>query len=36
MLNVRHGGWDDRRAAAALKQLAKFYEGKIDLVFLRG
>jgi 2-methylcitrate dehydratase PrpD len=36
MLNVRHGGWNDKRAAAALKQLAKFYEGKIDLTFLRG
>jgi 2-methylcitrate dehydratase PrpD len=36
ILNVRHGGWDDRRAVAALKQLAKFYEGKIDLAFLRG
>src|SRR4249920_2897250 len=23
ILNVRHGGWDDRRAVAALKQLAK-------------
>jgi 2-methylcitrate dehydratase PrpD len=36
ILNVRHGGWDDRRAVAALKQLAKFYERKIDLAFLRG
>ena len=36
VLNVRHGGWDDKRAAAALKLLAKLYEGKIDLAFLRG
>jgi 2-methylcitrate dehydratase PrpD len=35
-LNVRHGGWDDKRAASALKQLGKLYEGKIDLAFLRG
>jgi len=34
--NVRHGGWDDKRTAAALKQLTKFYEGKVDLAFLRG
>jgi 2-methylcitrate dehydratase PrpD len=36
MLNVRHGGWDDKRASATFSQLAKFYEGKIDLTFLRG
>jgi 2-methylcitrate dehydratase PrpD len=36
MLNVRHGGWDEKRASAAFSQLAKFYEGKIDLTFLRG
>jgi 2-methylcitrate dehydratase PrpD len=35
-LNVRHGGWDDKRTSSALKQLAKLYEGKIDLAFLRG
>ncbi len=35
-LNARHGGWDDKRAAAALVRLAKLYEGKIDLAFLRG
>ena len=35
-LNVRHGGWDDKRASGALKQLAKLYEGKVDLAFLRG
>jgi len=36
MLNARHGGWDDRRATAALKLLSKFYDGKIDLAPLRG
>src|SRR6187401_1554170 len=35
-LNVRHGGWDDKRASGALKQLAKLYEGKVDLAFLKG
>src|SRR5476649_134747 len=36
LANVRHGGWDDKRAASALKLLAKLYGGKIDLVPLRG
>jgi len=36
MLNVRHGGWDDKRVTATLRQLAKLYEGKIDLTYLRG
>ncbi len=36
MLNVRHGGWDQKRAVAAIARLAKLYEGKIDLAFLRG
>ncbi|HXZ45383.1 MAG TPA: MmgE/PrpD family protein [Pseudolabrys sp.] len=35
-LNIRHGGWDENRGTAALKQLAKLYDGKIDLAFLRG
>ena len=35
-LNARHGGWDDKRSAAALKMLAKLYDGKIDLKELRG
>ena len=35
-LNVRHGGWDDKRASDALKQLTKLYEGKVDLASLRG
>src|SRR5262245_20721988 len=34
--NARHGGWDDRRARSVLALLAKFYDGKIDLTFLRG
>ena len=36
VLNARHGGWDDKRSAAALKLLAGLYEGKIDLTPLRG
>jgi 2-methylcitrate dehydratase PrpD len=36
ILNVRHGGWDGKRADSALARLTKFYEGKIDLAFLRG
>ncbi len=35
-LNVRHGGWDEKRASGTLKQLAKLFEGKVDLAFLRG
>jgi 2-methylcitrate dehydratase PrpD len=35
-LNLRYGGWDEKRAAVALKRLTKLYENKIDLVFLRG
>jgi 2-methylcitrate dehydratase PrpD len=34
-LNVRHGGWDDKRAASALALLAKLFDGKIDLTSLR-
>ncbi len=36
MLNARHGGWDDKRAAGALRLLAKLYDGPIDLSALRG
>jgi 2-methylcitrate dehydratase PrpD len=36
VFNVRHGSWDEKRTAIALKQLKKLYEDKIDLVFLRG
>ena len=35
-LNARHGGWDDKRAAAALKLLSVLYSGKFDLSSLRG
>ena len=35
-LNVRHGGWDAARSAAALKLLAGLYQGPIDLKSLRG
>jgi 2-methylcitrate dehydratase PrpD len=35
-LNVRHGGWDSMRSAAALKLLGGLYDGKIDLTALRG
>jgi 2-methylcitrate dehydratase PrpD len=35
-LNLRHGGWDEKRAVVALKQLTKLYQNKIDLAFLRG
>ena len=36
ILNARHGGWDEKRAGAAIAKLAKLFDGKIDLVFLRG
>ena len=36
MLNARHGGWDEARAKAALKALARLYDGAIDLAPLRG
>jgi 2-methylcitrate dehydratase PrpD len=35
-LNARHGGWDDTRIEAALDLLGKLYDGKIDLISLRG
>jgi 2-methylcitrate dehydratase PrpD len=35
-LSVRYGGWDEKRAASALKLLGKLYDGKIDLASLRG
>ena len=34
--DARHGGWDDKRSASALKLLAKLYSGKIDLTSLQG
>jgi len=36
MLNVRHGGWDEARARAALRILTALYDGKLDLTSLRG
>jgi 2-methylcitrate dehydratase PrpD len=36
MLNARHGGWDEKRATVAIAKLAKLFDGKIDLAFLRG
>jgi len=36
ILNARHGGWDEKRAGAAIAKLAKLFDGKIDLAFLRG
>jgi 2-methylcitrate dehydratase PrpD len=35
-LNVRHGGWNEGRAKAALALLARLYEGKLNLASLRG
>jgi 2-methylcitrate dehydratase PrpD len=35
VLNARHGGWDEARAAKALTLLRKLYDGKIDLTSLR-
>ncbi|HWC92145.1 MAG TPA: MmgE/PrpD family protein [Pseudolabrys sp.] len=34
-LNIRHGGWDETRGAAALRLLTRLYDGKIDLKDLR-
>ncbi len=36
LLNVRHGGWDEKRGAAALKLLAGLYDGKVELQSFRG
>jgi 2-methylcitrate dehydratase PrpD len=36
MLNCRHGGWDEKRAQAALALLRKLYDGRVDLSSLRG
>jgi 2-methylcitrate dehydratase PrpD len=36
MLNIRHGGWDEKRGKSALVLLAKLYDGKVDLAPLRG
>jgi 2-methylcitrate dehydratase PrpD len=34
--NAMHGGWDEARATIALKQLASFFDGKLDMTALRG
>jgi 2-methylcitrate dehydratase PrpD len=36
LLNVRHGGWSDARAAAALKLIAGLFDGPVELSALRG
>jgi 2-methylcitrate dehydratase PrpD len=36
LLNARHGGWDDKRAQAALGLLRKLYDGRVELKELRG
>ena len=36
ILNVRHGGWNAERAAAALKLAQGLYAGRMDLTSLRG
>jgi len=35
LLNVRHGGWSDARAAAALGLIAGLFDGPVDLEPLR-
>ncbi len=35
-LNIRHGGWSDARAAAALKLIGGLFDGPVNLVPLRG
>ena len=36
LLNAKHGGWNDTRAAAALKSIAGLFDGPADLSALRG
>jgi 2-methylcitrate dehydratase PrpD len=36
ILNAKHGGWSDARAAAALKLIAGLFEGPVNLQPLRG
>jgi 2-methylcitrate dehydratase PrpD len=36
LLNVRHGGWSDARAAATLGVIAALFDGPVDLEPLRG
>ena len=35
-LNAAHGGWTSAQSDAALKLMAGFYNGRIDLASLRG
>jgi 2-methylcitrate dehydratase PrpD len=35
MFNARHGGWNDQQAQAALRMLARLYDGPVDLISLR-
>ena len=35
-LNARHGGWTTAQSDATLKLLAALYQGRIDLLSLRG
>jgi 2-methylcitrate dehydratase PrpD len=36
LLNARHGGWSEQRAAAALKLIAGLFDGAVELAALRG
>ncbi|MFZ0422793.1 MAG: MmgE/PrpD family protein [Xanthobacteraceae bacterium] len=36
LLNARHGGWSDARAASALKLCGALFDGPVDLAALRG
>jgi len=35
LLNVKHGGWSEQRAAAALKSIASLFDGAVDISALR-
>jgi 2-methylcitrate dehydratase PrpD len=36
LLNAKHGGWSEQRAAAALKLIAGLFDGPVELSALRG
>jgi 2-methylcitrate dehydratase PrpD len=36
LLNAKHGGWNDARAAAALGLTSRLFDGSVDLTPLRG
>ena len=36
LLNAQHGGWSRAQSDAALKLMARLYNGRIDLSSLRG